>query len=255
MIRPENAAGARPWARARGATLDELDLDYFQRVYLPYAVAPEILEENRRDAGQQLRSLRFLAGERPTHGAVLLLGREPQSHIPGAYVQFLRIDGTALGDPIKDEKTLTGSLPHIAGRLDALFESHIQTAVNIETAPTQTQHPDYPIIALRQLARNALIHRSYEGTHAPARIHWFNDRVEMSNPGGLYGQVTRENFGHGITDYRNPLLAEAMHVLGYVQRFGYGIPLARRHLHDNGNPEPEFQFEPTYVGVTVRTAA
>jgi len=76
----------------------------------------------------------------------------------------------------------------------------------------------------------------------------------MHNPGGLYGQVTSGNFGKGVTDYRNPLIAEAMHVLGYVQRFGFGVPLARRHLRNNGNPEPDFQFEPTYVAVTVRAA-
>jgi len=248
----ERAFDLRP---AEGMTLEDLDLDYFERVYLPNAVAPEILEENRRDTRQQLHSLRLLASDRSTNGAVLILGRQPQSHIPGAYVQFLRIDGTELGDPVKDEKKLTGSLPHIVNRLDELFENHIKTMVDIEAGATEKQHPDYPVIALRQLARNALIHRSYEGTHAPVRIYWFNDRVEMSNPGGLYGQVTRENFGQGITDYRNPLVAEAMHVLGYVQRFGYGVPLARRHLRENGNPEPEFQFEPTYVGVKVRAAA
>jgi ATP-dependent DNA helicase RecG len=66
--------------------------------------------------------------------------------------------------------------------------------------------------------------------------------------------VTQENFGHGVTDYRNPLLAEAMHVLGYVQRFGFGVPLARRHLRENRNPEPEFHFQPTYLAVTVRAA-
>jgi len=240
--------------RPAGASLDDLDLDYFRREYLPNAVAPEVLEENQRDTMQQLRSLRFLAGECPTNGAVLVLGHQPQSYIPGAYVQFLRIDGEELGDPIKDEKQLTGSLPHMVARLDELFDSHIRTAVDIVAGATEQQHPDYPVIALRQLARNALIHRTYEGTNAPVRIHWFNDRIEISNPGGLYGQVTPENFGLGITDYRNPLVAEAMHVLGYVQRFGYGIPVARRYLRANGNPAPEFQFEPTYVGVTVRSA-
>lgn len=49
--------------------------------------------------------------------------------------------------------------------------------------------------------------------------------------------------------------ALAGNVLGYVQRFGYGVPLVRRHLRANGNPAPEFQFEPTYVGVKVRVAA
>jgi len=65
--------------------------------------------------------------------------------------------------------------------------------------------------------------------------------------------VTRQNFGQpGVTDYRNPHLAEAMKELGYVQRFGLGIPLARKELENNGNPPPEFQVEDAHVLVIVR---
>ena len=47
------------------------------------------------------------------------------------------------------------------------------------------------------------------------------DRIEVLSPGGAFGVVTVENFGQpGLTDYRNPNLAEAMKYLGYVQRFG-----------------------------------
>jgi ATP-dependent DNA helicase RecG len=66
-------------------------------------------------------------------------------------------------------------------------------------------------------------------------------------------QVTRRNFGQpGITDYRNPHLAEAMKNLGYVQRFGVGIQIARRELEKNGDPPPEFTVEDTHVLVTVK---
>ncbi len=78
--------------------------------------------------------------------------------------------------------------------------------------------------------------------------------MEVHNPGGLYGQVTQENFGQGVTDYRNPLVAEIMAHLGYAQRFGWGIPQARKALRENGNPEPEFQFQPTFMAAIVRTA-
>lgn len=236
------------------ASLEDLDLDYFEREYLPNAVAPEVLEENQRSTEDQLRSLRLLADGVPNFGALLVLGQDPLARIQGAYVQFLRIDGTDLGDPIKDEKTLTGALPGIMAQLDELLEVHIQVAVDLESGVREQRQPDYPVVALQQLARNALIHRDYEASNAPVRIYWFNDRIEIHNPGGLYGQVTRDNFGQGVTDYRNPLIAEAMHVLGYVQRFGFGVPLARRRLRENGNPEPEFQFEPTYLAVTVRAA-
>jgi ATP-dependent DNA helicase RecG len=62
-----------------------------------------------------------------------------------------------------------------------------------------------------------------------------------------------ENFGQpGVTDYRNPILAEAMGGLGYVQKFGAGLPIARQALADNGNPAPEFTVDVSYVGVVVR---
>jgi len=105
------------------------------------------------------------------------------------------------------------------------------------------------------LVRNALIHRAYDGTNAPVKVFWFTDRIEISNPGGLYGQVNQGNFGKGATDYRNPLLAEAMAVLGFVQRFGMGIPRALRELKESGNPQADFEFSPSSVLVTLRPAS
>ena len=97
------------------------------------------------------------------------------------------------------------------------------------------------------------MHRTYENTNAPVRVYWFDDRIEVINPGGPFGAVTRENFGRpGITDYRNPNLASAMKVLGFVQRFGIGIQTARGELRRNGNPDLVFQVEPTTVLATVR---
>lgn len=237
-----------------GASVKDLDLDFFEHEYLPNAVAPEVLEDNQRSMEQCFASLRFFTAGKPNYGSILIFGKEPQQWLPGAYLQFLRIEGKQLGDPIKDEKTLAGPLPMIMDRLDQLLEMHVQVAVDIESGPKQTNKPDYPVSALQQFVRNALIHRTYEGTNAPVRVYWFSDRLEISNPGGLYGQVTQDNFGKGVTDYRNPLIAEAMRVLGYIQRFGYGVPLARRRLKENGNPEPKFEFFATQTGVTAETA-
>jgi ATP-dependent DNA helicase RecG len=43
-----------------------------------------------------------------------------------------------------------------------------------------------------------------------------------------------------------------MKELGYVQRFGYGITLARNEMAKNGNPAPEFQVEDAHVAVILR---
>jgi ATP-dependent DNA helicase RecG len=65
--------------------------------------------------------------------------------------------------------------------------------------------------------------------------------------------VSKDNFGEPyLTDYRNPLLAEAMKVLGYVQKFGVGIAQARDELASNGNPPPQFLPETNFILVTVK---
>ncbi len=252
-------AGDLPFDRqpAYGTTLDDLDLTLFQRVYLPTAVSPEVLAENQRTVEQQLVSLHFLTKEAlPNHAAILTLGKEPRSWIPGAYIQFLRIEGMDLTDPIRDQKELAGALSDLLHQLDELLEANISTPSNIQGGSIEIRQPDYPLIALQQLARNAILHRTYEATNAPTRIHWFSDRIEILSPGGPFGQVNKSNFAKpGITDYRNPLLAEAMKVLGFVQRFGMGIPLAQKELEKNGNPPPEFQVEPSGILAVVRRKA
>lgn len=238
------------------ATLEDLDFDLFRLVYLPSSVSVEIIEENDRPIAEQLTSLRFAAVEpqsAPTVLGILVSGKDPAQFLPGAYIQFLRIDGLELTDPIKDQKEIGGPLPDQLKMLDETLQINISTASDITSKPIETRHPDYPIVALQQLARNAVMHRTYEGTNAPVRIHWFSDRIEILSPGGAFGQVNRENFGDpGTTDYRNPHLAEAMKNLGYVQRFGAAIQIARKELKNNENPPPEFIVNDSFVLVIIR---
>lgn len=239
---------------AGGATVDDLDLDFARNQYLPSAIAGDVLERNERAIEHQLRSLRLTHAGAPTWGAILALGRDPQALVPGAYIQFLRIIGKEITDPIAGQKQLTGRLDDVLRRLGELLELSVSVRTQVAGSMREQRRPDYPVDALRQLAHNAVMHRSYEGTNTPVRVYWFADRVEIVSPGGLYGRITPDTFGTGDTDYRNPLLAEVMHHLGFAQRFGLGVPLARKALASNGNPQPEFRFEPTLVGVTVRAA-
>jgi ATP-dependent DNA helicase RecG len=239
------------------ATTADLDMDRFRRTYLPASVAPEIIEENRRSVEQQLASLRLVTAEAaqsvPTVLGVLVIGKDTQALIPGAYVQFIRFDGTELTDPVRDAEAIGGPLPELIRMVEEKLEAHIETARDFVSGPIETAQPSYPVVAIQQLTRNAILHRTYEGTNAPVRINWFSDRIEILSPGGPYGQVTRANFGRpDVTDYRNPHLAEAMRNLGYVQKFGVGIALARKELEKNGNPPVEFKIEDTYVLAILR---
>ena len=239
-----------------GATLSDLSLRPFDEEYLPRAFSAEILEANARRTEQRLATTKMIASATDPTATVLgllVLGKRPRDFIPNSYIQFLRVDGTGLSDPLIDEETIDGTLPEIVRRLDEKMKAHITTRIDLTGADRERRAPTYPLAALQQLTRNAVMHRAYEATNAPVRVTWFNDRIEVHNPGGAFGIVTRENFGQpGVTDYRNPNVAEALKVYGYVQRFGAGIAIARRELEDHGHPEPEFSVEDAFVQVTIR---
>jgi len=236
-----------------GAHLDDLDLTRFQVEYLPSAVSPEALAENGRSRDMQLRALRLVSPDGvPTATALLMLGKNPRHWFPGAYIQFLRIDGTSLTDSLRDKHELSGTLVDQLRQIDELVRLNIVTRTSIGGA-VRIESPDYPEEALRQLIRNAVLHRTYEGTTAPVRVTWFSDRVEIQNPGGPYGQVTKETFGYpGVTDYRNPTIAEGFQLMGLVEKFGVGIAIARNRLKVNGNADPEFVVEDAHVLAIVR---
>ena len=236
-----------------GATVGaDLDMRAFENDYLPYAVSPEVLAENRRDSEEQLRALRLVARDgAPTVTAILVVGRTPRDWLPGAYLQFVRYAGSALTDRVLDHAELSGRLPEQLREADAVLRLNITRALDTR-GERHVEERSYPYVALRELVRNSLVHRNYENTHTPVRVSWFADRVEIVSPGSTFGEVTRDNLGQGATSYRNPTVAEAMKNLGFMQRFGIGIETARRALEQNGNPPPEFDVQDQFVLVTVR---
>lgn len=237
-----------------GTSLDDLNIGLFQREFLPSAVTPEVLRENGRSIPEQLAALHLASPDGiPNVAGMLIVGRDPTTYMPGAYVQFLRVDGTDLTDAIVDRKELIGPLPEVLRRMDEITNAHIHVATTVSGGSVEQRAPDYPMAAMQQLLRNAAIHRNYETSNAPIQWYWFSDRIEIHNPGGLFGRATKQTFGKpGGNDYRNPTVAAALYTLGFVQRFGMGIPLARKACKDNGNPEPEFIFEPSTFAVIVR---
>ena len=237
------------------ASLSDLDKGVVREQYLPAAVAAEVLEENRRPFEMQLRSLRLLgAGSpAPVWGALLAFARDPLAWLPGAYVQFLRIAGHEITDPILDQKSLTGRVADVLRTLEQLLGLNIRTRTEVASVERELREPDYPTEALRQLVRNAVMHRSYQN-NTPIRVYWYEDRVEIVSPGGLFGRVGENEFGEGVTDYRNPFVAEIMTHLGFAQKFGVGIPIAKKRLEANGNPPPEFSFSHNQVTAVVKAA-
>lgn len=238
------------------ATLGDLNVRVFEEEYLPRAVSADVLAANERTVEQRLAACKMIASAddpTPTVLGLLVLGARPRDFLPGAYIQFLRIEGTELSDPVGDDQTIDGSVGEVLRRVDDKLAAHNRRAVAFTEGSTETRTQLYPHTALQQLVRNGVMHRAYENTNTPVRVYWYDDRIEILSPGGVFGSVTEDTFGEpGYTDYRNPNLAEALHVLGFVQQFGMGIPTARKALASNGNPPPSFEVAPTRVQWTLK---
>ena len=238
-----------------GSGVGDLDVELFRSTYLPAAVDSVVLAENDRSLPEQLGALGMLepsTGEARVLG-LLVVGLDPSGVIPGAYIQFVRYEGNDEASNVMDHEELRGNLVGQLDILARLLTANVRTAVRDVAGLRQEDQADYPIPALRELVLNAVTHRDYEHFHAPVRVLWFDDRVEITSPGGPYGVVTKDTFDRR-NDYRNPALAAAMKTLGYVNRFGRGITLVRIALEHNGNPPADFQVEDTYWSVTVRRA-
>lgn len=254
MLVEKRASQPRPFdlQPAIGSALDDLVLDLFRVTYLPQAVSRDVIQENDRDPVEQMASLRFydLAAKCPTNAAAILFAKDPRRWIPGAYLQFVQWAGTTLADEPINARTVSGDLLTVLRDTESLASLPARSRPAPESMLRERDEKDYPPAAIRELLMNAIMHRSYE-SNAPVRFYWYEDRIEIQSPGGLYGMASPENFPRQ-TDYRNPVVAEAMATLGYVNHFGRGVIRAREALRRNGNPEPEFEFETSHVLVTIR---
>lgn len=237
------------------AVMGELDRLRFEQEYLPSLVARDVLDANERSYEQKLAATKMVLSDSeptPTVLGLLVIGKSPADWIQGAYTQFLRLAGHDLTAPVADEEAIYGTVADQIRRLEEKLAAHNTRSVRFSDVAAEVREEAYPLDALRQLVRNAQMHRSYEATNTPVRVYWFDDRIEIHNPGGPFGSVTPENFGQpGITDYRNPNLAEALRALGYVQRFGAGIAIARKQL----GHRLRFEVQPGVVAAIIEGAA
>ena len=189
----------------------------------------------------------------PNAAAILLFGENPQAFLPGAFIVFARYGGTDVDAPVAVRKTITGTLPDQLEWLWAQLNAHLASIPAAGQGIRTPYRPEYPLEALRELARNLVQHRLYEGTNAPARVEWFEDRIVFWNPGGPFGQASEGEFGR-YSDYRNPTITRWLVELGYVEQLGRGIRLVRRMLASNGNPDLEVETN-GFTVVTVRRGA
>ncbi|MBV7529393.1 RNA-binding domain-containing protein [Chitinophaga sp. sic0106] len=231
---------------ALSSTIADLSIELFKINYLTSAVDKETLAENGRTTEEQLASLRFYDPREhcPTNAGILMFGLNPEFYLPGAYIQYIKFSGLEMTDAVEYEKKFSGALITELRLLDDFIKGNI-----IKERPQRTDSfqeinvRNYPYWALRELVMNAIMHRSYE-SNAPIYIYEFSNRIEIINPGGLFGEATPQNFPDA-SDYRNVVLAESMKVLGYVNRFNYGVKRAIHELERNENGAPKFDLNLT----------
>lgn len=243
----------RPWA---GATLSDLNINLLTRRYEAAKEGvdnPDLFPSLESWLSQVQLGARVQGTWTPNPSALLLFGLSPQTFFPGATVEFVRYAGMDIDAPVAWRKTATGTLPEQLETLWAQMNSHVVVVPGASEGIRSPFVPEYPLEALKELVRNMVQHRQYEGTNAPGRVEWFDDRIEFSNPGGPFGRASEGEFG-SQSDYRNPTLTDWLVQLGYVEQLGRGVRLVRRFLEKNGNPKLEVELD-GYTRAIVRRRA
>lgn len=237
-----------------GTSLKDIDTSFIVQEYLPQIIDPEILKQDKRPLKEQLASIHLydMVNDCPTNACIILFGRNASFFLHGCYVQYVHFGGEDNGSEILNERQIRGSLYTVLPKLESFVKDAIVTARPVPISMLREQIVfNYPELALRELLMNACMHRDYQ-SNMPIRIYQFSNRIEILNAGGLYGEARPENFPT-INDYRNPVIAEAMRGMKYVNMFNRGIQRVKNMLAENGNPEPYFDVSKiTAFEVTIR---
>lgn len=225
------------------ASIEDIDENIFKHDYLPKAIPEDVSEHDNRSIKEKMQALGFydMKHDCPTYAGIIFFGKNPERFLGGAYVQYVRLGGNGRAGKIMNEHKFSGNLCKILGEIDTFIKTVIANRRPIPVSAAREDYfVDYPSWATRELLMNAICHRDYTG-NGPVQFYQYDDRIEILNPGGLYGKVNSRNFPR-VNDYRNPIIAEGMRVLGYVNRYSWGVLEVQDRLEKNGNGLPEFDL-------------
>lgn len=191
----------------------------------------------------------FVVDNKPTVAALMLFSVYPQAYFPQLCITAVSVPGKemsatgSVGERFIDNKRIEGSITQMLN--DALIfvrkNMKVKTIIDSETG-MRNDRTEYPVIAVRELVLNALIHRDYSihTDSAPITITMYSDRMEIENPGGLYGRMTLDSLGFVSADTRNPYIAGALEIMGETENRYSGIPTIRSAMKNAGLPQPVF---------------
>lgn len=175
---------------------------------------------------EALLSMRAIADDgtgklRPTLAGIMAFALHPQRHFPRANVTFAVFTGSSKANAgaqrFVDSRTIIGSIPVMIAETLASVRRNMKVASFVQGA-FRTDVPDYPEAAIREAVANALMHRDYspEGVASQIQVNMYSDRIEILNPGGLFGTVTVDNLGtYGASASRNTFLSRILESTPY----------------------------------------
>jgi ATP-dependent DNA helicase RecG len=227
---------------------DEFDLETINefinnaRPRLPY------LNQNE-PVSRIFDKLELLHDGKPTRGALMLFGKNPQRHFVSAQVHIGRFRE---GGVIADDKLLTGNLFRLLNKSMELLSFYLKVRLEInhhdivKDASRDLRRKeiwDYPLDALREALLNALIHRDYFDALGDIMVRVYDNRIIISNPGELPAGMTVDELkvkGHRSVP-RNPIMAKVLYYSGLIEKWGTGTTRMIEVCSENGLPEPEFK--------------
>ena len=183
------------------------------------------------------------------NGAAMFFGKQPERKFMHAVTRCVLFKGTNKVYII-DDKTFGGSLYLQYLQAMSWLESKLQVAYKIEGAGPREEIWEIPLTVFKEAIINALSHRDYYEQGANIMIEMFDDRVEISNPGGLLPIVAKD-FGHKSMT-RNPLIFGLFTRMHLVERVASGIPRMQEAMREANLPEPEFHTEGMFTAVFKR---
>ena len=232
-------------------TVDRATMDYLKKDNLT-----EYLIKLRRqkvnlvnlDDERILETQGISQGGLPTLAGLMLLGEYPQEFFPQLSVTAMVVQGKEIGEAGEDGERFIDN-KRIEGTISQMLEgtiSFVRRNMRVETIITEdgirADKPEYPIKAVREIILNALIHRDYSvhTERSPIRLVMYEDRLELENPGGLYGRITIGDLGKAAADTRNPYIAGALEIMIDTENRFSGIPTVIAELKKAGMPAPVF---------------
>ncbi|MBE6841239.1 MAG: AAA family ATPase [Ruminococcus sp.] len=185
----------------------------------------------------------------PTLAGIMLFSLYPQTFFPQLCITAVSVPGTemsvtgAVGERFIDSKKIEGTIPQMIVDTMNFIRKNMKEATIIDPVTgKRTDRTEYPIVAIRELVINSLVHRDYSvhTESTPITIRMYSDRMEIENPGGLYGRMTIDRLGQVSADTRNPFIANALEIIGETENRYSGIPTVIHAMKEYGLPAPVF---------------